>query len=66
MAHEKDDHPPDLEWDKPYRALSIDEIRSLAIKRGVSSPLGAASSNKKQLVAALAHADYAAHDGPHK
>jgi hypothetical protein len=50
--------PPPYEWDKPYRLLSLDELRELAKERQLASPLGATVKTKDELLAMLATDDY--------
>ena len=66
VAHEKHEMPPDYAWDRPYRALSVADLKDLCVERGLMSALGAAASSKKDLIIALAFADHAAFDSEYK
>jgi hypothetical protein len=62
LADEKSDMPPDLEWSKPYASLPVADLRAAAVRRGLASPLGAASATKADLTKKLAHGDHAEFD----
>jgi len=66
VAHEKHLYPPVFEWERPYRSMAVEDLRKLSVERGLSSPLGASATTKKDLVINLAAADYQAFDNETK
>jgi len=62
VADDKHDLPPDHEWAKPYQNHPVEELRAMAVRRNLASPLGASSATKSDLVKKLAHGDYADYD----
>jgi len=62
LADDKLGLPPDHEWAKPYQNLPVEELRAMAVRRKIASPLGASSATKNDLVRKLAHGDFTEYD----